>query len=376
MAFREINGRVLAHRHRPGVEPALVFANGLGSDQSAWDAVIAALPRGRAALTWDLPGHGGSPVAGEVSVEEMATDMVTLIDALGIGSAVVCGVSLGGMIALAASAARPDVVRGAVLMNTAPRIGSAEMWADRIARVESGGMDAVAPEVLETWLGPDAPDPATRAGHGAMLVRTAPAGYAAACAALRDADLTGAVPDRPVLCVAGARDRAVPPDAVAAMAEAIPGARLETLPGHHMPGLEAPEDLSALIADFAADIDRPDGQALRRAILGDAHVDRAEAARSPFTDPFQDLIAEGAWGRVWASDAIPRRERSMVTLALLAALGNWDEIPMHVRATRATGASADDIREAFQHVAIYAGVPRANHALKLAERTLADMAAE
>ena len=115
------------------------------------------------------------------------------------------------------------------------------------------------------------------------------------------------------------------------------------------------------------------GMKTRRKVLGDVHVDRAEAAKTPLDDPFQTLIAEGAWGTVWASDGISLRERSMLTLALLAATGNFDEIPMHIRATANTGASKQDVVEAFQHVAIYAGVPRANHALKLAKQTYAEM---
>lgn len=118
------------------------------------------------------------------------------------------------------------------------------------------------------------------------------------------------------------------------------------------------------------------GMKTRRAVLGDAHVDRAEAAKTDLDLPFQTLITEGAWGTVWASDAISRRERSMLTLALLAATGNFEEIPMHIRATARTGASKTDVMEAFQHVAIYAGVPRANHAIKLAKQTYAEMETE
>jgi 4-carboxymuconolactone decarboxylase len=118
------------------------------------------------------------------------------------------------------------------------------------------------------------------------------------------------------------------------------------------------------------------GMETRRAVLGDAHVDRAEAAKTEMDQAFQTLITEGAWGTVWSSDAIAPRERSMLTLALLAALGNFDEIPMHIRATARTGASKSDVLEAFQHVAIYAGVPRANHALKLAKQTYAEMEAD
>ncbi|WP_347312683.1 4-carboxymuconolactone decarboxylase [Defluviimonas sp. SAOS-178_SWC] len=118
------------------------------------------------------------------------------------------------------------------------------------------------------------------------------------------------------------------------------------------------------------------GMQVRREVLGDTHVDRAEAGKTEFDAPFQELIASSAWGTVWASDGISRRERSMLTLALLAATGNFEEIPMHVRATARTGASRRDVLEAFQHVAIYAGVPRANHALKLAKQTYAEMDAE
>lgn len=118
------------------------------------------------------------------------------------------------------------------------------------------------------------------------------------------------------------------------------------------------------------------GMAVRRSVLGDAHVDRAEAAKTAFDEPFQRFITEGAWGSVWAGEHFSTRERGIVTIALLAALGHDEELAMHVRASRNTGASADDIREALMHVAVYAGVPAANHALKIAKRELGAMAQE
>lgn len=118
-----------------------------------------------------------------------------------------------------------------------------------------------------------------------------------------------------------------------------------------------------------------EGMKTRRRVLGDAHVDRAEAAKSALDEPFQTLITEAAWGTVWASDKISLRDRSMLTLALLAATGNFEEIAMHVRATANTGASKDDVMQAFQHVAIYAGVPRANHAIRIARETYTEMEA-
>lgn len=115
------------------------------------------------------------------------------------------------------------------------------------------------------------------------------------------------------------------------------------------------------------------GMATRRAVLGEAYVERTQQARTGFDEPFQRLITEAAWGHVWSRPTISKRERSMLTLALLAALGQWDELALHTRATANTGASADDIREAMLHVAIYAGVPAANHAMKIIRTTLAEM---
>ncbi len=118
------------------------------------------------------------------------------------------------------------------------------------------------------------------------------------------------------------------------------------------------------------------GMKTRRAVLGNDHVDRAELAKTPFDAPFQEVITEGAWGTLWASDTISKRDRSLITLALLAAGGHWDEVAMHIRATANTGATPDEVREAFMHVAIYAGVPAANHALKIAKATYAEMGVE
>ena len=115
------------------------------------------------------------------------------------------------------------------------------------------------------------------------------------------------------------------------------------------------------------------GMRVRRQVLGDAHVDKAETEKTNFDQPFQEMITEGAWGTLWADETITQRERSMLTLSILAATGNFEEIPMHVRASRNTGASPEDILQAFMHVAVYAGVPKANHAIKLAKKTFSEL---
>ncbi|PYB72532.1 MULTISPECIES: 4-carboxymuconolactone decarboxylase [Rhizobium] len=128
------------------------------------------------------------------------------------------------------------------------------------------------------------------------------------------------------------------------------------------------------MADARSPSDRyRQGMATRRRVLGDAHVDRASSSATPFDQPFQEMITEGAWGTVWSRPGISSRERSMITIALLAALGHDEEVAMHVRATANTGASREDITEALMHVAIYAGVPAANRAFKIAKHVFDKM---
>jgi len=119
-----------------------------------------------------------------------------------------------------------------------------------------------------------------------------------------------------------------------------------------------------------------DGMEVRRAVLGDAHVDRAEARKTPFDEDFQRYITENAWGAVWTRPGLEGRTRSLLTLALLAAQGHWEEFAMHIRATRNTGASADDVREMLFHVAVYAGVPAANRGFAVAKETYAELDAQ
>lgn len=115
---------------------------------------------------------------------------------------------------------------------------------------------------------------------------------------------------------------------------------------------------------------------IRRAVLGDDHVDRAEARKTDFDADFQDFITEGAWGSLWSRAGLTRRERSLLTIALLAAQGHDEELALHVRATRNTGAAPCDIKEALLHVAVYAGVPAANRAFSVAKRVLDEKGGE
>jgi 4-carboxymuconolactone decarboxylase len=115
------------------------------------------------------------------------------------------------------------------------------------------------------------------------------------------------------------------------------------------------------------------GMKVRRAVLGDSHVDRAEAQKTPFDADFQRFITETAWGSVWSRPGLDRRTRHLVTLAMLAALGKEHELALHIRATQNTGVTADELKEVFMQVAVYAGVPAANAAFSVAKRVYAEL---
>ena len=258
LAFAAPNGVVLHHRFRPGrggVRP-LALANSLGTDLRIWDAVIAPLDPATPVLGFDLRGHGLSELGSEpVTVEAHAADFAGLMDLHGLGGALVCGVSVGGMVAQALASARPDLAAGLALCCTGARIGEPAAWRARIDAVREGGVEALADGVLERWFPPAfrTRHPEALAGYRAMLARTPAEGYAATCAAIAAADLTESTARLrlPAICVAGAEDLATPPDLVRSLAALIPGATFHALPGvGHLPPVEAPDALAALISDL------------------------------------------------------------------------------------------------------------------------------
>ena len=387
MAFVTLHGQLHHYSLRgPAEAPTLVFINSLGTDFRIWDRVRAHLPPGLRVLVYDKRGHGLSgPAAPGLSIDTYAADLAGLMDHLGIGKATVVGLSIGGMIALSLSARRPDLFAGLVLADTGHRIGTPESWQARIATVEQHGLEAIADQVMERWFSPTYRATATDdvAGWRTMVVRTTVPGYVAACAAIRDADLEPAARavQLPVLCLCGSTDGSTPPALVRDLAGLLPHGTFHEIDGPaHLPNLETPAVVAGLLKDYMsahgllagpAEARYATGMAVRRAVLGDAHVDRAEAGKTAFDADFQQFIVEGAWGSLWSRPGLTRRERSIVTLALLAALGHHEEVAMHVRATRNTGASLDDIKEALLHVAVYAGVPAANSAFRIVKETVA-----
>lgn len=251
LRFAAPNGAVLHHVIREGRGRPVVFANSLGTDLRIWQGVVAELDPRAPLLLWDKRGHGLSE-EGPVDMETHAADLAGLMDLHGLSGALVCGVSVGGMIAQRLAADRPDLVGGLLLSNTGHRIGDDASWNARIDTVEREGIAAIAEPILERWLSPGyrAAQPEAMAGWRAMLTRTPASGYAATCRAIRDADLTGAARgiNVPTLCLAGSDDGATPPDLLRELAGLVPGAEYRCLDGvGHLPSIERPGEVAALL---------------------------------------------------------------------------------------------------------------------------------
>ncbi|MCP1170645.1 alpha/beta fold hydrolase, partial [Limimaricola sp. ASW11-118] len=193
LRFAAPNGATLHHAIRQGRGRPVVFANSLGTDMRIWQAVVGGLDPETPLLMWDKRGHGLSE-EGPVGMKGHAADLAGLMDLHGLSDALICGVSVGGMIAQQLAMDRPDLVAGLLLSNTGHRIGTDATWNSRIETVEREGIAAIAGPILERWLSPGyrRANPAAMVGWHAMLTRTPAAGYAAVCRAIRDADLTDA----------------------------------------------------------------------------------------------------------------------------------------------------------------------------------------
>jgi 3-oxoadipate enol-lactonase/4-carboxymuconolactone decarboxylase len=364
----------LAVEGPPGA-PAILLVHSLGSSLRLWDAQAEALARGHRVVRFDLRGHGLTEVgAGPCTIEDLADDALAVLDACGIAAAHVCGVSIGGLVAQAVAARAPTRVRSVILCDTALALPPPEMWRQRAALVRAEGMAAIADAVLARWVPADyLASPAGR-GLRQQLVRTPAEGYAALAEALAVADLSRTTPQirAPALVLVGEHDPSTPVAAAEALRDAVPGARLTVIPGAlHVPMLDRPAEVTAAILDFLTPRDADAGLRARREVFGAEYVDRAAAGAGDLDRDFQAFINQAAWG-VWARPHFDRRTRSIVTIALLAALGRHNELALHCRAITRTGATPADLSELMLHVAVYAGVPAANSALRIAKQALED----
>lgn len=236
--------------------PLVVLAESLGSDLRMWDAQASALVGvGYRVVLYDHRGHGRSPVpAGPYTMDELGADALALLDRIGAARVHWVGLSLGGMVGMWLAEQAPERLNRLVLCCTSAKLGPREMWDDRIATVRAGGTATQAKPAAERWLtqGFRTANPDAVALAEDMVAGTPDEGYLGCCAAIRDMDLTVGLPSitAPTLVIAGAQDRATPPDHAERISTAVPGARLEVLdPGAHLIAVEQPDRVTDLIID-------------------------------------------------------------------------------------------------------------------------------
>ncbi|MEP5729300.1 MAG: 3-oxoadipate enol-lactonase [Sulfitobacter sp.] len=246
-----LNGIALHYRFRQGHGTPIVFLNSLGTDFRIWDDVIQTLDVDIPVVCVDKRGHGLTD-DGPITMDLLINDVAALLDDLGVSNALICGVSVGGMIAQGLAASRPDLVSGLVLCCTGAKIGDAQSWTLRIDAIEKDGIASLSDAILERWFSPDFMQ--TRqtdlAAYRNMLIRTSVAGYTGVCAAIAETDFTEQCKHImvPALCIAGADDHATPPALVHELAKNIAGASFQIIERcGHLPCIEQPDMLGNAI---------------------------------------------------------------------------------------------------------------------------------
>ncbi|MES4901799.1 MULTISPECIES: 4-carboxymuconolactone decarboxylase [unclassified Streptomyces] len=373
----------------PATAPPLILGPSVGTSLAVWEPQLPALARTHRVLRWDLPGHGRSPAQllpsdGSATVGDLAALVLRLADAQGWERFAYAGISIGGAVGLHLAAHHPERVASLAVICSSARFGEPAAWRERAALVRAEGTEAMVASRPGTWFSHRFAASPRAVALLEDLRACDRAGYAACCDALAAYDLRPALPSVegvPTLVVAGRDDPATPPAHAREIADAVPGASLLEVAGAaHLAGVERPEPVTAaLLAHFAAGAEvntnagddasrRAAGFAVRRAVLGDAHVDRAIARTTPFTARFQDFITRYAWGEIWTGDALDRRTRSCITLTALIAHGHDAELAMHIRAALTNGLTREEIGEVLLQSAVYCGVPAANSAFATAQR--------
>lgn len=377
MPFAKISGSRLFYRleGKPGL-PVVVLSHSIGTDHAMWDLQVSDLLTHFQVLRYDVRGHGASDAPeAEYSIARLGDDVIELADALQIERFAFCGLSMGGGIGQWVAAHAPDRLTSLILANTSPTFGDPANWERRIEAVRKGGMAAIAEIAMQRFFSAESLATCIEAHTvRSVLLGTNPVGYIGCCAALRDTDLRGDLAriKVPTLIIVGDKDVSTPWQGHGELlARSIADSRVVRLPAAHLSNLERPRSFSAALLEFLRPeaASSPDtlgaGFAMRRAVLGEAHVDKAIANTTDYNREFQEFITRYAWGTVWSRPGLSVRTRRLLALSTLAALGRWEEFTMHIRTGLEHELELCDLKEVLLQTAVYAGVPVANTAFHI-----------
>ena len=382
MPFAKISDMRLFYRleGRPGA-PVLVLSHSLGADHAMWAPQMEGLLPHFQVLRYDTRGHGASDVpTRECSIEQLGQDVIGFADDLGVGRFAFCGLSMGGAIGQWLALHAPERLTALVLANTSPQFGPRANWETRQKMVREGGMAAIVDIVMQRFFSAEtlARNDVDANASRMVLLGTDPVGYVGCCSALRDMDHRAELENIrvPTLVIGGDHDISTPWEGHGeVLAREIPQARMVRLPAAHLSNLERPQSFTMAVLEFLLPNDATGdplnaGFAVRRQMLGDAHVDRSTGTANELTRDFQALITRYAWGSVWTRPGLSLRTRRLLTLAIAASLGRWEEFNLHVRAGLARELEPCDLREVLLQTAVYAGVPAANTGFHIANEEM------
>ncbi len=234
----------------------VVFGNSLGTDFRLWDLVLPLLPDGLKIIRFDKRGHGLSSCPGDdYTMDELVDDTARLLRALEVRDCLFVGLSIGGLIAQGLASAHPELVRAIVISNSAARVGSAQLWRERIATLREGGIEAIADNIMQRWFAESfrRERAAEVVAWRNMLTRTPLQGYIGCSAAIAATDFSASTAklELPALLIAGSEDGSVPPDVVQATADLVPGSRYELIDdAGHLPCVEHPGEYARILVEF------------------------------------------------------------------------------------------------------------------------------
>lgn len=372
--------------------PVLIFSNSLGSEMMMWDELIPYLLPYFRVLRYDTRGHGTSKknISNEgYTIELLGNDIIKLMDELNIETAYYCGLSMGGLIGQYLGINHANRFKKIVLSNTGAKIGNDERWNGRIETISKNGMQAIVDDTMERWFTEDfrKQNPQRVAETHAMFLRSDVQGYSNCCCAIRDADFRNQLQNLSVetLVITGDEDPVTNVEQAEFLVANIPNAQLRVLHARHLAATELPKEYAEVLIDFFVDKELPftmgervgdrgfRGMHVRRTVLGNAHVDRANSKINSFNADFQSFITNYAWGEVWTRPNLSKHDRSLITMAMLIALNRQTEFKMHVRAAFNNGVTVDEIKEVIMQSALYCGLPAANEAIHSAEEVIREL---